>query len=95
MLQVGWDNVACGVNYPRRHKHTHTPTPTHTHTHTNTHTHTHLLTHTNTPLTCRPYCCLPQAVDHVRLFDTFTPTEVGFAGRARYVSFACKRLNHP
>ena len=39
LLQVGWDNVAFGVNYTRRHKHTHTPTPTDTHTHTITNTH--------------------------------------------------------
>ena len=29
LLQVGWDNVAFGVNYTRRHKHTHTHTNTH------------------------------------------------------------------
>ena len=38
LLQVGWNNAACGVNYTRRHKHTHT--------YTHTQTHTHLLPHT-------------------------------------------------
>jgi hypothetical protein len=48
LLQVGWDNVAFGVNYTRRHKHTHTPTHPPTHTHTQTHTHSLAPSHQHT-----------------------------------------------